>query len=203
MRAVSTTSGTRPVIPPEMDVMLSFQVNKTVTNAAGTTAMVRYTVNGAYDVDPVLGSTNTPGFAEWATLYTYYRVVKVAYRIEVVNNEAFPVRCYSLFQNTDPGTVGNLQFPGNPLAKSFLLSAKGGQDRCVLSDAKQTATITGARGVEFEDNYRAAVTANPVDLTWMGIGANSIGIAFLPNGVTSCGVIRLYTRFYNPKALFA
>lgn len=178
MKSVSTTSGQRPVIPPEMDVMLSFQVNKTITNAAGTTAMVRYTVNGAYDVDPVLGSTSTPGFAEWATLYTYYRVVKSGYKIEICNNEAFPVRVYSLFQNTDPGTVGNLQFPGNPLAKSFLLSAKGGQDRTVLRDTQQTAVITGARGVEFEDNYRAAVTANPVDLTWMGIGGNSIGIAF-------------------------
>jgi len=164
--------------------------------------MVRFTPNGAYDVDPILGSTNTPGFAEMAILYSYYRVIKVGYRLEICNNETFPVRVYSVLQNTDPGTVGNLQFPGNPMAKSFLLSAKGGMDRTVLSDTKQVATVAGARGVEFEDNYRAVVTANPLDLIYLGIGGNSIGIAFLPNGVTTTGTIKMWVRFYGSKALF-
>jgi len=165
--------------------------------------MVRYQVNSAYDVDPILGSTSTPGFAEWSTLYSYYRVIKVGYKVELCNNEAFPVRVYTLFQNTDPGTVGNLQYPGNPLSKSYLLSAKGGMDRTVLSDTKQVAQIAGARGIEFEDNYRAAVTASPIDLVWLGIGGNSIGIAFLPNGVTACGVIKMWCRFYSAKAEFS
>jgi len=202
MKQVSTVSGRRPIIPPETDVLLSFQVNKLITNAAGTTAMVRFQPNAAYDVDPILGSTNTPGFAEWATLYAYYRVVKVGYKIEICNNEAFPVRSYALFQNTDPGTVGNLQFPGNPMAKSYLLSAKGGMDRTTLTDTKQVATIVGARGVETEDNYRAAVTGNPLDLIYLGIGGNSIGISFLPNGITCSGVIKMWVRFYDPKSLF-
>lgn len=190
------------IIPSEHDAVLAFQVYKLVTNAAAVTCQTRFQINGAYDVDPVLGSTNTPGFAEWASLYTYYRVVAASYDLEIVNNEAFPVRAYSVFTNTDPGTVGNNQYPGNPLAKSHLLSAKGGLDRAHLKMYRQISQITGARGVETEDNYRAAVTAVPLDLAWLGIGGVSLSPAFLPNGISVSGNIKMYIRFYNPKALF-
>lgn len=201
-RKVTSGPARQFVVPPEMDKVLSWQVNKIPLNAAGINAMVRFSPNSAYDVDPVFGSTSTPGFSEWAALYSYYRVVKIGYRLQIVNNETFAVRVYTIFTNTDPGTVGNSQFPGNPLAKDYLLSAKGGQDRCLLKDTKQVAQITGARGVEDEDNYRAAVTASPTDLVWLGVGANTVGASFLANGVSVAGYIKMWVRFYGPKSTF-
>jgi hypothetical protein len=185
-----------------MDKVLCFQVNKVVTNPAGLAAMVRFTPNGAYDVDPVLGSTSTPGFAEWSNFYNYYRVIKVSYKVEVANTENFPVRVYSILMNTDPGTVGNSQFAGNPLSRSHLLSVARGLDRATLSDTRQVAEVVGTRGVETEDNYRAQTNANPLDLIWLGFGAFNPGTAFLASGVVVVGSIKMFIRFYDPKPLF-
>lgn len=189
-------------VRPETDVCLSFQVSKTAINAAASTCGIRLTPNGAFDVDPILGSTNTPGFSEYAALYNYYRVVKVEYDLEICNLETFPVRAYTFFANTDPGTVGNFQFPGGPYCKSHLLAGKTGTDLQHFKDSKLVATVVGTSAVEKEDNFRAAVTANPVDLIWLGIAGNSVAGAFLPNGIAIAGQVRMYTRFYDAKVLF-
>lgn len=202
MKRVDANSTVRTLIPAETDKILSFQVNKVAFNAANILAMVRFTPNGTFDVDPTLGSTTTPGFTEWAAFYNYYRVIKVAYDIEVANNETFPLRVYTILTNTDPGTIGNPQFSGNPLAKTALISGKGGMDRCRLRDLKQVSQVVGSQAPETEDNFRAAVTTNPVDVIHLGIGCFNPGSAFVPNGVAVVGVIRMFIRFYDPKTLF-
>lgn len=202
MNAPKMTSYARNAVRPETDVVLSFQVNKVALNAAGSSCGIRYTPNGAYDVDPVLGSTSTPGFLEWTALYTYYRVIKVSYQFDIANNELVPVRAYVGFTVTDPGTTGNSQFPGNPLFKSKLLAGKGGLDVCRLKDTKTVASVVGTSGVETEDNFRGTATSNPTDLIYLFAGGNSIGGAFLGSGISVAGSVRMYIRFFDPKILF-
>lgn len=203
MNSPAMTSYARNAVRPETDVVLSFQVNKVITNAAGSTCSARYTPNGAYDVDPVLGSTSTPGFVEWTGLYNYYRVVKVQYELDVANNESIPVRAYTGFTNSDPGTVGSSFLPGNPLYKSKLLAAKGGIDVHRFRDGKTVSTVVGTTGVETEDNFRGTATTNPTDLIYLEIAGNTVSGAFLGAGITVSGVVRMFIRFYDPKILFA
>jgi len=203
MNSPAMPSYARNAVRPETDVVLAFQVNKIALNAAATTCSVRYIPNGAYDVDPVLGSTATPGFTEWMALYSYYRVVKVSYQLDIANNEAVPVRAYCGFTNTDPGTVGSTFLPGNPLYKSKLLAGKGGIDVHRFQDTKTVSTVIGTRGVEVEDNYRGTATSNPVDLIYLEVAGNTVSGAFLGAGITVSGSVRMFIRFYDPKILFA
>jgi hypothetical protein len=199
----------RRILPPEMDIVLAYQPNKTALNAGASTCGIRFYANGAYDVDPVLGSTTMPGFTTFigtsttTGLYNYYRVIRTGYNISICNNESFPVRVYTGFTNTDPGTVGNIQLPGNPMFKNALLSAKGGNDRVTFKDSKTIATIVGSSGVETEDNFRGVYNANPVDLTYLFVGGNSVAGAFLPNGISIAGSITMTIRFYDSKVEFA
>lgn len=206
MNAPAMPSYGRVGARPETDVILSYQVDKVSVNAAGNDTMVRFAPNSAYDVDPTLGSTATPFFNEYASIYSYYRVIKVTYDVTVVNNEAFPLRCYSMFANTDPGTIGHYALAGNPLVREGVVSAKGGMDRVRLRGSSTVSAVVGTKGVEMEDNFRAAVTASPVDLIWLGFGARSPGSGvayYLANGVTVAGCIKMYVRFYDVKVTIA
>jgi hypothetical protein len=203
-----TPNAGRRILPPEMDIKLAYQPNKTAINAAASTCGIRFYANGAYDVDPVLGSTTMPGFTTFigtsstTGLYNYYRVIRTSYDLTICNNEAFPVRVYTGYTNTDPGTTGNLQLPGNPMFKSALISAKGGNDRVRFRDTKNIATILGSSGVETEDNFRGTYTANPVDLVYLFVGGNSVAGAFLPNGLSIAGSLTMTIRFYDSKVEF-
>lgn len=203
MNSPAMTSYARNAVRPETDVVLAFQVNKIALNAGASTCSIRYTPNGAYDVDPTLGSTATPGFTEWMALYTYYRVVKVSYELDIANNEAIPVRAYVGFTVTDPGTTGSTYMPGNPLYKSKLLAGKGGIDVHRFRDTKTVSTVIGSKGVEMEDNYRGTSASNPTDLIYLEAAGNTVSGAFLAAGLTVSGNVRMFIRFYDPKILFA
>lgn len=203
MNQPTMTSYARNAVRAETDVVLAFQVNRVALNAGGTTCSIRYTPNGTYDVDPVLGSTSTPGFTEWMALYNYYRVIKVQYELDIANNESVPVRAYVGFTNSDPGTVGSTFLPGNPLYKSKLLAGKGGIDVHRFRDVKTVSTVVGTTGVETEDNYRGTVATNPVDLIYLEAAGNTINGGFLAAGLTVSGSVRMFIRFYDPKILFA
>lgn len=198
----------RNILPPEMDVVLAYQPNKSALNAAASTCGIRFYANGAYDVDPVLGSTVMPGFTTYmgtsptTGLYNYYRVIKVKYDLEFANLETFPVRAYAGFTNTDPGSTGNLQLPANPMFKSHLLAAKGGNDTCRFRDTRTIAAIVGSGNVESEDNFRGTFSANPVDLCYLFAGGNSVAGAFLPNGLAIAGSIYMTIRFFDSKVEF-
>jgi len=186
-------------IQPQLDVTLSFQVFGTTLNAAGSVAMRRFRPNALYDVDPILGSTTVPNFVEISSLYIYNRVIAVNYDISVCNNETFPLNAYIIFSNSDPGTLGHIQLQGNRLCRQKMISAKGGMDRCTLKGGSTVSNIVGTN-IESEDNYRGTSSAVPVDNIWLGIGAYSPSLAFLPNGITMSGTIKMRVRFFDPIA---
>ncbi len=106
--------------------------------------MRRFRPNALYDIDPVLGSTVVPNFVEISTLYQYNRVIGVQHNITICNNETFPLNVYSIYSNTDPGTLGHVQLQGNRLCRYKMVSAKGGMDRATLTGRTTVANIVGA-----------------------------------------------------------
>lgn len=183
--------------PPERDVMLCYPFAFTLGGAA--TISRRFNPNAAFDVDPTLGSTSTPGFAEMAQLYAFYRVVKTMYIAEISNTDALPVYAYAYLSNTDPGTAMPYTVIGNPLAKGMLLSAGGGgKDTCVLKDSQTIATILGSNEVETDPLYRALVTTVPADVAWLCIGVHTPGgVAIVANAVNVVIRIFMLTRFFD------
>jgi len=187
-------------MPAEMDVTLKFVSIKLINGAAGAIS-VRFTPNAAYDVDPLLGSTSTPGFAEWAALYGYYRVVKVGYECEFSNLELTnPVLCYTHLSNTDGGLTLSPVVIGNALSKYSLCAVQnGGKSTIRLSDVQTVATILGSDNVENDDNYRALTNGVPADLVWLNVGCSSMTGANLATGVSVFTVITMKIRFYDRK----
>lgn len=199
-RVPALNTFSEPAIPPEMDVQLSYPFIKTLSAAAAAVAARLYT-NAAYDVDPTLGSTSTPGFAEWAALYNFYRVVAYSYDITFVNNEAFPIIAWTLSSNTDPGLGATSVSSSNPLGASLVLSAKTGLDKGMIARTHRVSHVIGSDAVEYEDNYRALVSGVPADLAWLGFGIQSISGANVTNGASIFGHLRMFVRFYDRKIL--
>jgi len=186
-------------IVPELDVTMSFQVYGVTLNAAGSVCMRRFRPNALYDVDPILGSTTVPNFTEISALYAYNRVISVRYELTLCNLETFPLNVYTILLNSDPGTLGHIQLQGNRMCKTQMVSGKGGMDRAIMRGSSTVSNIVGTN-IENEDNFRGTSTAVPVDNIWLGIGAYSPSLAFLPNGVTISGRVLMRTRFFDPIA---
>jgi hypothetical protein len=184
--------------PPETDRTLIYPFCFTLGSAA--TVSRRFNPNAVYDVDPTLGSTSVPGFAELAQLYNFYRVVHTSYRVEIANTDALPIVGYVYLSNSDPGTsLPYANALANPLGVWKTLSAGGGgKDTLTLKDSQTVATILGSNEVEVGEQYRALVTAVPADLLWLTVGVHSIsGTALTANAVNVVVAIKMVTRFFD------
>jgi hypothetical protein len=196
VRAVNT------VVPDEMDVRLIYPID-TPLFSAGTLASLRWTPNAAYDVDPTLGSTSTPGYAEWAAFYTYYRVVRYTVETTVVNDEAFPVTVFSINTNEDPGTSGAsyTDFATQPFSKWMILAAKGGMDRASFKHDVSCSKLLGSNAVQQADSLRALVNGVPADLLYYAVGVRSGTGGVLANGVYIHSHLTMYVKFYGRQNL--
>jgi hypothetical protein len=194
----STLSGPR-VAPDELDVKLLFR--KTLHQSTGATnlAIGEFTPNGAYDVDPTLGSTETYGYDEYAALYSYYRVIGYSYVITCSNGGTAPLMAYVTNTNTRVSLSGTRWdfYSTNPYSQSKLLAPTGGAPTNVTFRGRhQVAKILGSRAVETDDSYRATTGANPTDLIWLGIAGESIATA-VGIDFTFDARITMQVRFYG------
>lgn len=187
--------------PDQMDVPLRFRSEFALL---GVGLGVRsFTPNAAFDVDPLLGSTETYGFDEYAALYSYYRVISYSYDIRVTNcNTTTPSPIYVLNTNTDPSLAGTRfdLYSTNPHCKTDLLAPHpGARSSRTFKGRHQVSTILGAAVVEYEDNYRSLTTAVPADLVWLTIAAETIAVSGGTSSV-NLGVIVdvvMNVRFYG------
>jgi len=146
-------------------------------NVPGTTGSWRYRMNSAYDPDPVLGTGAVTGFTEWAAMYTRYRIVAFSYDIMVANLELFPQLIIVAPSIPDIGANYSriTQMSEVPYGKKSLVSAMGGQDKCLLRDRVDLAKMLGSKTLLWSDNYSSAVTTNPNSQLYFNIGFSSGG----------------------------
>jgi hypothetical protein len=176
---------------------------KVITVATIATAapqlIKRWNPNSAYTPETGGGSGATPGYADWAALYGYYRVVGYSYQFTASNNETFPVIVYTVNSNNDPTTSQNATLATNRNSFTKQLSAKGGMDSWTFrSPYYSIPYIVGSPSPKFDDLYAALVNASPSDLTWMGIGAQSVGGANITNGISVSVQLNQFVVFYDP-----
>lgn len=184
--------------PDDVTVNLSYPIKGTLSTV-GTVIAKRYTPNGAYDVDPVLGSTSTPGFAEWAALYTYYRVTKIKLQVTFSNLDNLGVSLYSVFSNTDPGTAGTnyFNYAQSAFGRTFELAPfYSGRGTVTL---RQTIDLEKLLGMSMQqaDSFRSVTTSIPTDLVYWGFGIFSNAGTNFANGISYTGKIVMRTRFYS------
>lgn len=172
-------------LPSRLTVRTRFQKTVSLNNAGVNFANVRFSPVFCYDVDPTIGSTSMPFFAEVMTLYRFYRTVKSHLRVEFCNQEnALPHTAYICPVNFDPGanTATFQNFLSNPNSKSVLLGEATGQARGTLTHTATTNAFAGSRWNGDSDNYTGSATGSAPQNQWFWMIGTS-AIAGMANGV--------------------
>jgi len=181
-----------------LTVKLRYPIRGTLAGAV-TAVSKRWQPNAAYDVDPVLGSTSTPGFAEYAALYTYYRVQSFKVHVKFSNLDNLSVALYSVVSNTDPGTGGTnyYDYAQSAFGRTYELAPFYSGTGSVTH--RQSVNISKLIGmpVTQADSFRAVTTGNPSDLVFWGFGIYSNAGSNFANGVGYDGYIEMNVRFYS------
>jgi len=127
------------------------------TALSNTVGNVRFEPTYLYDVDPVVGSTALPGFAEYGALYRQYRVNSASIDLRLANNDTQNILVYCCPVNSDPGANYNSaaaqQYLGSRLSKRQILGPLSGQNQGHLSDYQTVAGFGGAANRQIADFY--------------------------------------------------
>jgi len=157
------------IIPDRLYTGLRFggTGTNTIPAGAGTFITRRFRPSAAFDIDPLLGSTATPGFAELAALYQYYRVTCSRIFLRSANpSTSTGVEVLLLPLNVDPGATPSLAtiqgWEGTPYCKRGFIGMLGSPP-AVLSNEISTEKIFGSKMVSFDDAFASAVTTVPTN----------------------------------------
>lgn len=171
--------------PPRLHTSLRYTSIGTINNVGTTAASNRYRPTNAFDVDPLLASTAMPGFAEYALLYTRYRVTSSKIMVDFMNLESFPLIVAILPVQTDPGSNHlasvTTRFLGQPVCHSKPVGAITGLSVAQLGHQTSTAKIAGVSDLNTADDYSSGVGAGPL-LNWYW------DVMILSNSVLASGV---------------
>jgi len=197
-------SSPRNIMPVEYDTEMQYTVQTLVTNIGAFAASVRYQTE-AYDVDPAIGSTAMPGFAELAAIYSKYRPLAMAYKFDIANQEAFPVTIITGFSNSSiaSGSV-TIAYAGNPLMRTKIIGSAAGQGTCQMRSGYVTVSrINGTSTNLFDDLYTGSTTSATLatagkSYCYCGVITNS---ALTALGVIVTAQVRLRLRLFKPNWL--
>jgi len=190
----------RTVMPSTYVTNLKYIVQDTVTNVGGVRASISFRTE-AYDVDPALGSTAMPGFAELGALYARYRALRMTYKFSVANQEAFSITTIHGFSNSSIASGSlSIGYAGNPLFNSGMLGPLTGQGRATYRQSASVVAVAGSQQPLFDDLYTgstASATLATAGTTWCYFGV------ITPVVMTAAGVlvtveITLQVQFYRP-----
>jgi len=183
----------------ELDVRLRYVVSDRLYNGAGGGASREWTPNAAYDVDPLVGSTETSGFDEYAALYSYYRVVGYRYKCEIVSRETDAIVAYLYNTNKSLSGTNYDVYAGNPYSHIGQLGQyTGAGARKTFSGYIPCSKLLGSVAAETSDSLRSLTTGVPTDLLilTLAIQSNS-AIGTIPNGISYVLTIDMDIRFYG------
>ncbi len=191
----------RVLCADKVRVKLRYPFESNLFSMASTTVSQRWHSNALFDVDPVLGSTSVPGFAEWSALYSYNRVIKTKFLCNIGNYENLPIQVFIVHSNTDPGTTGITwnEYASGSFNRSFMIGSISGQPAKTIISTITPRKLLGDRMAFDEMNFVGTSTANPADLTYVGIGLQCI--SNLNNGVQIAGFLEFTVEFFDRKNL--
>lgn len=194
------------VVSEQSIVDLHYYTTYNITNVGVSFASIRFRPNNVFDVDPALGSTATPGFAEMAALYGTYRVLGYEATVDVCNGEAFAVQVFAIpWSNLQTAPAANdtttPSLPMNQLASVKVISAKGGMDRCVLKNNVDFAKVY-SKQIMTDDSFAAKVTTGPGFVLYNVVGVIASGSSVLTAaGVSAFIHYRIRVMFYGRQVL--
>jgi hypothetical protein len=194
------------IVPDRIYTRLVYEGMGQIPIATGNSyTTFRWQPSAAYDVDPNIGSTATPGFAEFAAFYNNYRVTASNCRISVTNpSTVLGVILVVLPLTSDPGALAPAAqanaWPDNPYAKQKMIGLLGSPPG-VVSNSMSTEKIVGSTNVYVDDTYASLTNGVPANNWYWGCGllvgsAVTATISYTVNYRIEMGV-----EFYDRKIM--
>jgi len=204
---MTITKVPRTVEASQTRVTLMYCINESNVTSS-VTQIGNYYTSFLYDVDPDSMTTAMPGFTEYAAFYKRYRVLRVGYKMDFSNREAFAVgvTCYFTNELINFGGTKPMSTIGNPLCKYAIMSGKGGLDKCSIKDSASCVAITGTKQSLYDDLYTGPTDTNtspgrPLYVNWQASSLNGVDQFTSGNGVAFIHKIYFYVQFYQPRWL--
>jgi len=160
-----------------------------------------YNLTNAFDWDPTLGLTTTPGFASWAGLYRKFRVPHNTIEMECVNKEAFGINAFIAVVNFLPSLVASPQkyLSSNDFdSHQRLLSPVSGANHMKTRLRASINSFGGSANTQVEDAYCYLTdgTSSPGDNLYALIGHESNSVASV-SGATFTIRIHATVEFFE------
>jgi hypothetical protein len=198
------------IIPDRLYTRLRYTGLQNLTIlTTSTTAGIRYRPSAAFDIDPLLGSTATPGFAEFAAFYNGYRVTSskiVVKAVNQINGSGQGVLMVVVPLNVDPTGSPSVAVVNSWIEQPYSIKnmiGVYGSPAVTLTETMSTEKIFGSKMVYFDDNFTSIVSSVPNNNWYWAIGAIC---ATMP---TTSLIVNLYVEidigieFFSRKALLS
>lgn len=157
-------------LPDKMFVKLRYCERISQTHAAGIGAEVYFRGNSLYQPSSVSSARQPYGFDQWFNFYGYYTVYgsKIKVTNLVTQNSNLPMDCVVVPSRSTSVITADVSSPVEemPYCKYRQMSAyTNGLNHSIVRNYMSSVKMFGVApvAVKSEDNYGAAVTANPVD----------------------------------------
>lgn len=177
---------------------------------AAALAAFQWRGNSAYDVNPSLLSTSTPGFAEWAAMYYNYRVMGGNLKVTMMNGHATNPVYFGIYFSNSATAVSvwssAIAMKGQNWSRQVLLSPNNGDSKCMqtLKVYCPFTSLVGEKGMyKNDDNYQAFTTGNPSTLMYMYVYLASFDGASNVAAISPMKMeYTMYVDFFAKKPLF-
>lgn len=197
---LSIPRGVESYAPNSYQCTLKYTDQNIVKNSAGNQFIYwRLRMNDLFDPDPLILSGSISGFAEMNALFRRYLVTHFTVTTTIANNETFPVTIITAPSDLDFATIittaASAQNMGEiPLAKTYVLAAKGGMDRISFKQEFYLPDLVGQPGA-YRDSltYSALSNASPTTQLFYNWACSSA--TNFVNGITQQTVYHFYALF--------
>ncbi len=196
----------KSITPSEIDTEVVFTFSHHITGVS-VQSYPLFT-NSPYDVDPVVLSTSTQGFAEFASLYQKYRTVAYSGHVEFQSAQGSPILIWVMHTNSTQGVGAGgsstdlSSKDGNRFAMTRILShSYSSSGHYINKFAHSVKQIVGSRAPDTDDSYAAEVTANPSLHTYLLFGGKDLTENSLDLHIRVR--IAMRTKFYERKIFSA
>jgi len=164
---------------------------------------IRYRATSPFDPS-FAGSGQAKGFAEFASIYASYRVLRSTIRVyRVAKTTDSGTLLIAVPLNADPGSLPTsatvISWPQLPYAQ-IRVGGSGGAPASEIKMTMTTAKMFGSEMVNTDDNFAALTSTDPVNNFFWGIGLYG-NLIYATDGGLMYVFIDYDVQFYDRKIL--
>lgn len=153
------------VVPDRLRTSLRFWKAPVLNLSVSNLQVIRFAPSAAYDIDPLVGGTLPPGYAQLAALYGSYRVRSARCTVEAINTSPNTMLQITLLPtNLDPGSSPSSTYVTSTREQPYAISKAlppTGAPTTKLQSSMSTEKIFGTPMVRYDDNFAALTNAVP------------------------------------------